>query len=138
MASVNKVIILGNLGRDPEIRTAGSSSVCSLSVATSRSYKDKAGEVKEETEWHRVSVWGNQGENCAKYLAKGRSVYVEGRIQTRKYTDKDGVEKYATGIVADTVQFLGGKGERGNERAPKPSASNADQYAGDAHDDIPF
>lgn len=108
-ASLNKVMIIGNLGRDPELRTTeGGQSVATLNVATTDTWVDKSGNKQERTEWHRVVVWGRQGENAAKYLKKGRSVYVEGRIQTREYTDKEGVKKYATDIVADTVQFLGG------------------------------
>ena len=108
-ASLNKVMIIGNLGRDPELRTTeGGQSVATLNVATTDTWVDKSGNKQERTEWHRVVVWGRQGENAAKYLKKGRSVYVEGRLQTREYTDKEGVKKYATDIVADTVQFLGG------------------------------
>lgn len=108
-ASLNKVMIIGNLGRDPELRTTeGGQSVATLNVATTDTWVDKSGNKQERTEWHRVNVWGRQGENVAKYLKKGRSVYVEGRIQTREYTDKEGVKKYATDIVADIVQFLGG------------------------------
>lgn len=108
-ASLNKVMIIGNLGRDPELRTTeGGQSVATLNVATTDTWVDKSGNKQERTEWHRVVVWGRQGENAAKYLKKGRSVYVEGRIQTREYTDKEGVKKYATDVVADTVQFLGG------------------------------
>ena len=112
MAGVNKAIIVGNLGRDPELRyTQGGSPVGQLSVATTRAYNNKNDERIEETEWHRIVVWGKQAEHCKNYLAKGRQVYVEGRIQTRKYTDKDGVERYSTEIVADSVQFLGGRPE---------------------------
>lgn len=111
MAGINKVILIGNLGNDPEVRAAGSTSVCSLSVATTRSYFNKStNERVEETEWHRVTVWGKDAENAAKYLAKGRQVYVEGRLQTREYEDKDGVTKKSTEIVAETIQYLGGKG----------------------------
>jgi single-strand DNA-binding protein len=111
---VNKVILIGNLGRDPELRyTQGSTAVCQLSVATTRSYTGKSGDRVEETEWHRVVVWGKQAEFCNQYLTKGRQVYVEGRLRTRSYEDKDGVKKYSTEINADTVQFLGGRGEGG-------------------------
>ena len=109
MASVNKVILLGNLGRDPETRyTTGGDAVCNLSIATSEQWKDKNGEKQERTEWHRVVLFGRQAELAGEYLKKGRSVYVEGRLQTRKYTDKDGVEKYSTEIVGDRMQLLGG------------------------------
>ena len=108
MASVNKVILLGNLGRDPETRyTTGGDAVTNLSIATSEQWKDKSGEKQERTEWHRVVLFGRQAEIAGEYLKKGRSVYIEGRLQTRKYTDKDGVEKYSTEIVADRMQLIG-------------------------------
>ncbi len=114
MASVNKVILVGNLGADPELKyTPSNRPLCNLRIATSDVYKDKTGQRQEKTEWHRVTVWGDQAENCNKYLAKGRMVYVEGRLQTRTWDDKDGNKRYATDIVADRVQFLGGGGERG-------------------------
>ena len=110
MASVNKAILIGNLGRDPELRhTNNGTPVCEFSIATSDRWQDKSGETQERTEWHRIIVWGRQGENAARYLSKGRSVYVEGRIQTREWTDKDGNKRYTTEIVANTVQFLGGR-----------------------------
>ncbi len=111
MASVNKVIIIGNLGKDPEVRYAPSgSAICSITVATSRQWKDKtSGERQEETEWHRITFFDRMAEIAAEYLKKGRPVYVEGRLKTRKYTDKDGVEKYATDIIATEMQLLGGR-----------------------------
>ena len=110
MASVNKVILVGNLGRDPEVRYLPSGdAVANIAIATSSKYKNKAGEMVEETEWHRVSFFGRQAEIVGEYLKKGRSVYIEGRLKTRKYTDKDGVEKYATDIVASEMQMLGGR-----------------------------
>ena len=110
MASVNKVILVGNLGRDPETRyTTGGEAVTNISIATTDTWKDKAGEKQERTEWHRVVLFGRQAEIAGEYLKKGRSVYIEGRLQTRKYTDKDGVEKYSTEIVADRMQLLGGR-----------------------------
>ena len=111
MASVNKVIIVGNLGRDPEIRYMPSGdAIANIAVATSYKSKDKnTGEQKELTEWHRISFFGRLAEIVGQYLKKGSSVYVEGRLQTRKYTDKDGVEKYATEIVAENMQMLGGR-----------------------------
>lgn len=116
MASVNKVIILGNLGRDPETRyTTGGDAVTNLNIATSEQWKDKSGEKQERTEWHRVVLFGRQAEIASEYLKKGRSVYIEGRLQTRKYTDKDGVEKYSTEIVADRMQLIGGAREGGGE-----------------------
>ena len=109
MASVNKVILLGNLGRDPETRyTTGGDAVTNLRIATTETWKDKSGEKQEKTEWHSVVLFGRQAEIAGEYLKKGRSVYIEGRLQTRKYTDKEGVEKYATEIVGDRMQLLGG------------------------------
>jgi len=111
MASVNKVIIVGNLGKDPEVRYMPSgSAICSVSVATTRQWKDKtSGDKQEETEWHRITFFDRMAEIAGEYLKKGRSVYVEGRLKTRKYTDKDGVEKYTTEIVATDMQLLGGR-----------------------------
>jgi single-strand DNA-binding protein len=115
MGSVNKVILIGNLGADPELKyTPSQRPLCNLRIATTEVYKDKAGQRQEKTEWHRVTVWGDQAENCNKYLAKGRSVYVEGRLQTRTY-DKDGQKHYATDVVADRVVFLGSGGGAGGE-----------------------
>jgi single-strand DNA-binding protein len=108
MASVNKVILLGNLGKDPETRyTTGGDAVTNLSIATSEQWKDKNGDKQEKTEWHRVVLFGRTAEVAGEYLKKGRSVYIEGRLQTRKYTDKDGVEKYSTEVVADRMQLIG-------------------------------
>ena len=117
MASVNKVIIVGNLGRDPEIRYMPSGdAIANIAVATSYKSKDKnTGEQKETTEWHRISFFGRLAEIVGQYLKKGSSVYVEGRLQTRKYTDKDGVEKYATDIVAENMQMLGGRQGMGGD-----------------------
>ena len=111
MASVNKVIIVGNLGKDPEIRYLPSgSAICNITVATSRQWKDKtSGERQEETEWHRITFFDRMAEIAGEYLKKGKSVYVEGRLKTRKYTDKDGVEKYATDIIATEMQLLGSR-----------------------------
>src|SRR5438045_2332719 len=113
MGSVNKVILVGNLGADPELKyTPSSRALCNLRIATTEVFKDKGGQRQEKTEWHRVTVWGDQAENCSKYLAKGRSVYVEGRLQTRSY-DKDGQKHYATDVVATQVVFLGSGGGGG-------------------------
>ena len=113
MGSVNKVILVGNLGADPELKyTPSNRPLCNLRIATTEVYKDKSGQRQEKTEWHRVTVWGDTAENCNKYLAKGRSVYVEGRLQTRSY-DKDGQKHYATDVVADRVVFLGSGGGGG-------------------------
>jgi single-strand DNA-binding protein len=117
MASVNKVIIVGNLGRDPEIRYMPSGdAIANIAVATSFKSKDRnTGEQKELTEWHRISFFGRLAEIVGQYLKKGSSVYVEGRLQTRKYTDKDGIERYATDIVAENMQMLGGRQGMGGD-----------------------
>jgi single-strand DNA-binding protein len=159
MASVNKVILIGNLGRDPETRyTTGGDAVTNLNIATTETWKDKSGEKQEKTEWHRVVLFGRQAEVAGEYLKKGRPVYIEGRLQTRKYTDKDGVEKYATEIVADRMQLLGGReggsggdtefagggggGARREGGAPsgggKPAAAGRSPAADNFDDDIPF
>src|SRR5690349_393413 len=135
MASVNKVIILGNLGRDPETRyTTGGDAVTNLNIATSEQWKDKNGEKQERTEWHRVVLFGRQAEIAGEYLKKGRSVYIEGRLQTRKYTDKDGVEKYSTEIVADRMQLIGSARDAGGggdaEFASSPSGGGARREGG--------
>jgi single-strand DNA-binding protein len=106
---VNKVILVGNLGADPDMRfTPSGQGVCELRIATSESWNDKNGQRQERVEWHRVVVWGKRAEVCAKYLSKGRQVYVEGRIQTRNYDDKEGNKRYITEVIANDVQFLGG------------------------------
>ena len=161
MASVNKVIIVGNLGRDPEVRyTPNGSAVCNVTVATSRVKKNKdSGEKSEDTEWHRIVFFDKLAEIAGEYLKKGRSVYVEGRLQTRKWTDKDGVEKYTTEIVATEMQMLGSREGMGGgaassddgggnyERAApasRPAAAAANRPAAkpsgfsDMDDDIPF
>jgi single-strand DNA-binding protein len=148
MASVNKVIIVGNIGRDPESRVLPSGdALTNISVATSDRYKDKAtGEMKETTEWHRITFFGKLAEIAGQYLRKGSQVYVEGKLRTRKYTDQAGVEKYSTEIVADSMQMLGGKmGETGSSSsAPsyskeRPEISNtASSSLGQMDDDIPF
>ncbi len=111
MASVNKVIVLGNLGRDPEVRyTPSGAAVCNLRIATTRNWKSKdSGEKMEETEWHSVVLYDRQAEIAGEYLKKGRPVYIEGRLKTRKWQDKEGVDRYTTEIVADSMQLLGGR-----------------------------
>jgi single-strand DNA-binding protein len=160
MASVNKVIIVGNLGRDPEVRyTPNGSAVCNVSVATTRSWKNKdSGDKNEETEWHRVVFYDKLAEIAGEYLKKGRSVYVEGRLKTRKGQDKDGAEKYTTEIIATDMQMLGSREGMGGgagaddgggyERpapASRPAAAAANRPAAkspsgfsDMDDDIPF
>jgi len=142
MAGVNKVILIGNLGRDPELRyTQGGQPVASFSLATSENWNDRqSGERQERTEWHRIVVWGRTAEMCAKYLSKGRTVYIEGRLQTREWEDKDGNKRRTTEVNAQTVQFLGGG--RGEARAEEPSGGPGGgpggPPAGPPDDDIPF
>jgi single-strand DNA-binding protein len=167
MASVNKVIIVGNLGRDPEVRyNPNGGAWCTVSIATSRSWKDKtSGEKVEETEWHRVVFNDKLAEIAGEYLKKGRSVYVEGRLKTRKWTDKDGAEKYTTEIIAQDMQMLGSRegmgggasgedssygGSGGGYERPAPAARTGGAPAGkpaaaksstgfdNMDDDIPF
>lgn len=108
MAGVNKAILVGNLGRDPELRnTPNGQAVVNFTLATSESWTDKSGERQERTEWHRIVVWGKTAEMCNQYLSKGRTVYIEGRIQTREWEDKDGNKRYTTEINASTVNFIG-------------------------------
>lgn len=156
---VNKVILVGNLGRDPEVRyTAGGAAVANLRIATSEQWRDKqTGERKENTEWHSVVLFGKLGEIAGEYLKKGRTVYIEGRLQTRKWQDKDGNDRYTTEIVASDMQMLGGGGEgrgdsggygrQGGDEEPgwgagaaaTPSGkAAADDPGGDFDDDIPF
>lgn len=126
MASVNKVILVGNLGRDPEIRHMPSGeAVANLTVATTDKYKDKSGQMVEQTEWHRVSFFGRTAEVCGDYLAKGSQIYVEGSIRTRKYTDKEGVEKYSTEIRGDRMQMLGKNGATRDTSDSAPAARPA-------------
>ena len=154
---VNKVILIGNLGKDPEVRfTPSGQAVANFNIATNESWMDKSGQKQERTEWHKIVVWGKLGELCGEYLSKGRQCYIEGRLQTREWTDKEGKKNYTTEIVAQNVQFLGGRGDnagagggRGKSRqdgedygppppgmeegggAPPPNGSGAE-------DDIPF
>lgn len=163
MASVNKVIIVGNLGRDPEVRyTANGAAICNVSIATTRNWKDKTtGEKQEETEWHRVVFYDRLAEIAGEYLKKGRPVYVEGRLKTRKWQDKEGKDNYTTEVIAQEMQLLGslegmggpagddagGGGGYARERpsaaapaaaaAKKPAAKSATGFD-DMDDDIPF
>lgn len=152
MAGVNKVILVGHLGADPELRfTQAGAGVCEMRLATSESWKDKNGQRQERTEWHRLVVWGKLAEVCAKHLEKGRQIYVEGRIQTRSWEDKEGQKRYATEIVVNEVQFLGskngggGSGRRDDGDGPPPPLDNPGDdgrggYGGGGgpDDDIPF
>ncbi|MGY8813952.1 MAG: single-stranded DNA-binding protein [Gammaproteobacteria bacterium] len=151
---INKVILVGNLGNDPDVRyTAGGAAVSNISIATSETWKDKeSGEKQEKTEWHRVVFFGRLAEIVAEYLKKGSQVYIEGRLQTRKWQDKEGADRYTTEIVANEMQMLGSRGSSGNfDSAPPPdmssptsssSASNSSpsRKADDnfVDDDIPF
>ena len=141
MASVNKVILVGNLGRDPEVRyTPGGSAVANFTLATTDRWNDPSGEKKERTEWHRIVVWGKQAEIAGEYLRKGRQVYVEGSLQTREWTDRDGNKRYTTEVRAQRFQMLGGR--PGEERQPVvargPMEEVAEPEAGFGEDDIPF
>jgi single-strand DNA-binding protein len=149
--TVNKVILVGNLGRDPEVRTSqGGMTIASLNIATTERRKDKEGNWGEHTEWHKVSLFGRTADNAAKFLKKGRQVYVEGRLQTRKWQDKEGHDRYTTEVVADDLRFLGGgEGGGGGQRDRGASGggysggggggySGGGGSAQDDADDIPF
>lgn len=132
MASVNRVILIGNLGRDPEVRNMpNGDAVANLAVATTDRWTDKAtGEKKESTEWSRVSLFGRLAEIAQQYLRKGSQVYIEGKLQTRKYTDKDGIERYATEIVGSVLQMLDRRGDNDNSQPSPPArTSQPNQYA---------
>ena len=146
--SVNKAILVGNLGKDPEVRFTGSGkAVCKFSLATSSTWNDNDGNKQERTEWHNIIVWGKQGENCGKFLSKGRQVFVEGEIRSRSYDDKDGNKRYITEIIAQNVRFLGGgsggggsRGGSGDPGFPEEPAAGSSGGGGAAadDDDIPF
>lgn len=138
MASVNKAIILGNLTRDPEIRyMPNGDAAATINVATNEKYKDKSGEKVEKVEYHRIVMFGKIAEIVGEYLHKGSSAYFEGKIQTKKWTDKQGVERYTTEIVADRMQMLGGKRDDNEERPQQKQASSGNGFE-DMDDDIPF
>jgi single-strand DNA-binding protein len=139
MASVNRVILIGNLGRDPELRyTPSGTAVANFSLATTDRFSNKQGERQERTEWHRIVAWGRTAELCAQYLSKGRSVYVEGRLQTNEWEDKEGQKRRTTEIVAQTVQFLGGRNAGESGGAPPPSSGGGPDSPPPPSDDIPF
>jgi single-strand DNA-binding protein len=150
MASVNKVILIGNLGADPETRYLPSGdAVTNIRIATTENWKDKSGEKQEHTEWHRISFFGRQAEIAGEYLKKGSPVYIEGRIRTRKWQDKEGQDRYSTEIVADRMQLLGsrGGGEGGGGMREAPAGGGGGKAAAkkgggggfdDMDDDIPF
>jgi single-strand DNA-binding protein len=149
MGSVNKVILVGNLGRDAELRyTPGGAAVATINMATTEVWNDKAGQRQEKTEWHRVVLWGKSAESLSEYLTKGKQIYVEGRLQTRQWDDKDGNKRYTTEIRGDRIVLLGGAGgggrssgasrteEMGGGHAPAPAGGEAPEPLTD--DDIPF
>jgi single-strand DNA-binding protein len=137
--SVNKVILIGHLGADPEIRyTQGGAPVANLRLATNESWTNKNGQKEERTEWHRVVVWGKLAELAGQYLTKGRQVYVEGRLQTRSWDDKDGQKKYSTEIVGQTIQFLGGAGEKRVETTSFPVDLPPPPDGLSSEEDVPF
>ncbi|MGH7336817.1 MAG: single-stranded DNA-binding protein [Myxococcota bacterium] len=141
MASINKVILIGNLGRDPELRyTQNGQAVANFTLATNERFSTKDGDKQERTEWHRIVAWGRTGELCAQYLSKGRSVYLEGRLQTREWEDKEGQKRRTTEIVANTVQFLGGRGEGGpgGHSSGIGEGGGFDAGAPPPPDDVPF
>lgn len=147
MASLNKVMLIGNLGRDPEIRYMPSGdAMANLNLATTDTWKDKTGEKQERTEWHRIVMFGKLAEIAGEYLKKGSQVYIEGRLQTRKWTDKSNVERYTTEIVSDRMQMLGGRaggsnyesaGAKDNEY-DNTSSTKSNTGFDDMEDDIPF
>ena len=149
MASLNKVMLIGNLGKDPEVRyTTSGTAVASFSLATSEKFKNKSGEWEEKTEWHNVTLWARLAEIAGEYLSKGKTVYIEGRLQTRKWQDRDGKDRYTTEIVGEKMQMLSGKGEGGGRQGGggggRPdsqehnSAPSYDEPAFNPDDDIPF
>ncbi len=145
MASVNKVILVGNLGKDPEVRfTPSGRAVARFTLATSESWMDQESARQERTDWHNIVVWGKQAESCGQYLTKGRQVYVEGRITSRSYDDKDGNKRYITEIVAQSVKFLGsgggGGGRSGQSEGGGSGGGGFDDFGGGPipDDDIPF
>jgi len=133
MASLNKVMLIGNLGRDPEVRhTTSGTAVASFTLATNERYKNKHGDWQDKVEWHNITAWGKLAEICEKYLAKGDTAYVEGKLQTRKWKDKDDKERYTTEICIDRLQMLGGEGGRSRDRKTEDAGGNG------SDDDIPF
>lgn len=141
MASLNKVMLIGNLGKDPEVRfTASGQAVASFSLATSEKFKGKSGEMEERTEWHNITLWGKLAEIAGEYLSKGKTVYIEGRLQTRKWQDKNGNDRYTTDIVGDRMQMLSAKGERSGGESSSSQKSGGGSYEEPPFqdDDIPF
>lgn len=132
MASgVNKVILIGRLGANPEVRyTTNGGAVANFTLATNESWTDKNGQKQEKTEWHRIVIWGKLAELCGQYLAKGRQAYIEGKLQTREWNDKEGNKRYTTEVVAQSVQFLGGQGERTQGSSPSAGSDFAPTGSG--------
>lgn len=128
-SGINKVILVGNLGKDPEVRyTPGGQAVANFNIATNESWTDKQGQKQERTEWHRIVVWGKTAELCGEYLSKGRQVYIDGRLQTREWNNKEGVKQYTTEVVANQVLFLSGGGERGAGQGRGGSKGSSDDF----------
>ena len=145
MSSLNKVLILGNLGSDPELKMLPSGqAVAQFNIATNDAWVDKGGQKQERTEWHRIVVWGRQAEQCAQYLKKGRTAFIEGRLQTRQWEDKQGQKRYTTEIVANSVQFIGGQGQGGGRDEQPPMADPTGRDIGPqggntiSDEDVPF
>ena len=138
MASVNKVILVGNLGGDPEVRyTPSGTAVANFTLATHEQWKNKDGEKEEKTEWHRIVAWARLGEICGEYLHKGKQVYIEGRLQTRSWEDRDGNKRYTTEIVAQTMQMLGSPGKQAKVESPGDRFPQEEPIS-IPDDDIPF
>jgi len=140
MSSLNKVMLIGRLGKDPEVKfTSSGTAVCNFSLATSETFKDKSGEKQEKTEWHNVQLWQKLAEIAGEYLIKGSLVYIEGRLQTRKWQDKEGNDRYTTEIVGERMQMLGSKGDGGrSDRAASGSQSSGYENSSMPDDDVPF
>ena len=139
MAGVNKVFLIGNLGRDPEVRyTTSGTAVANFTLATTERWNDPSGERKEKTEWHRIVVWGKQAEIAGEYLAKGRQIYVEGSLQTREWTDREGQKRYTTEVKAQRFQMLGRRDDAPAQMSGHDAPAVAEGDAGYNEDDIPF
>ena len=139
MASLNKVTLIGNLGQDPELRyTPAGKAVANFSIATSDRWKDKDGQSQERTEWHRIVLWGRQAEIAKDYLRKGRQIYLEGRLQTRNYDDKDGNKRWITEIICERFLMLGRREEGGAEEFPSGAEAASPTAAPSSDDDLPF
>ena len=139
--SLNKVMLIGRVGQDPQVRQVGDNKVASFTLATSEKYRDRNGEVKEQTEWHNIVIWGKMAETAEKYVTKGLQLYVEGKIKTEKYAAKDGTEKFITRIMANSIQLLGGKKENAEQQRFDPHAAHTTPIVDDlpeGDDGLPF